>query len=292
MTWSVALKAPNGRRVQWMDSDTPGVFETDKALSIDAWAHRTLLEKDWDGWIMYNDEPPVGESKGTCGHCKGVVAWNAESAGWLIHSVPKWPPAFTEQLDGREILDNIKDDQVIFGQSFAWIEIPRGDLEKVLRHLALMQPQVYAVNDIGGLWQPMQKVPAGKSERIAFLEMEGGVQHVAKCRQWNACLFKDGLVPRFGGPCLAETWCRPKPVPTPDVFNAIVLGWPNSDPLVAYHESQDHSKYAVSAGETQWTYVGDINNMKSQFKRGGGGLVFADPAIHGAFNSLIHTSDR
>ncbi len=293
MTWSVALKAPNGRRVQWMDSDTAGTWERDAGLTIDDWARRTLLEQDWDGWIMYNDEPPTGKAPGTCGHAKGVVAWNAEKAGWLIHSVPKWPPAFTERLDGREILANIKDDQVEFGQSFAWIEIPRDSLEEVLAHAALMQPAVYAANDSGSLWKPMKRPPSGE-ERIAWRDMGGGVEHVAKCRQWGGCLFADGLVKEKGGPCVAETWCRPKPVPTAEVANAVVLGWPGTDPLVAYHESQDHSKYAVSAAgapKGPWTYVGDINNMKSQRKRGGGGLVFADPEVHEAFRGLIRTDD-
>ena len=36
---------------------------------------------------------------------------------------------------------------------------------------------------------------------------------------------------------------------------------------------------------------GDINNMKSQRKRGGGGLVFPGAAVHAAFWGLIHTDD-
>lgn len=77
------------------------------------------------------------------------------------------------------------------------------------------------------------------------------------------------------------------------MWNTIVLGWRGSNPLVAYHESQDHSKYAVSAtDQNPWTYVGDINNMKSQGKPGGGGVVFTDPAIRNVFASLIQTNDR
>lgn len=294
MAWSMALKAPNGRRVQWMEERLPGVWENDASATIDEWAHRTLLREDWDGWIMYNDEPPEGDgdAPGTCGHCKGVVAWNAEKAGWLIHSVPKWPPAFTERLDGREMMENIGDDQVIFGQSFAWVEVGRAALEGLLAHAALMQPWVYAANDPAGLYKA-RKAPSAKEEQVAWLELGEGLQHVAKCRQWNACLFQDALVAEKGGPCIAETWCRPRPVPTAEVWNAVVLGWPGSAPLVAYHESQDHSKYAVAASEEKpWTYVGDINNMKSQRKRGGGGLVFASEEVHAAFRGLIHTDDR
>ena len=289
--WSVALKAPNGRRVQWMDAADPK-WHVDAGATIDTWAHKTLLAEDWDAWIMYNDEPPGQKAAGSSGHCKGVIAWNAQKVGWLIHSVPLWPPAFTETIDKRELLENIPDDQVKFGQSFAWVELPRADLGRILQHVALMQPKVYAVNDPESNWKPMQSVPKDKALQISWINLEEGVRHVAKCRQWNSCLFQDGLIAALGGPCIAETWCRPKPVPTPEVFNAVVLGWPDSKPLVAYHEGQDHSKYAVSEGERPWTYVGDINNMKSQWKRGGGGLVFDCADIHKAFRSLIQTDDR
>ncbi|KAK9827043.1 hypothetical protein WJX74_004527 [Apatococcus lobatus] len=274
-----------------MDSDTPGVWETDAALKIDDWAHRTLLKEDWDGWVMYNDEPPGGKASGSVGHCKGVVAWNSDKAGWLIHSVPLWPPAFGQQLDGREILDNIRDDQVKFGQSFAWVDVARTDLAKVLDQVCVMQPAAYCVNDGQGLWESAKRAHGPRD--ISWTDLGAGVRHVAKRRQWGRCLFEEALVREAGGACLAETWCRPKPRPTERVWNAVVLGWPDTTPLVAYHESQDHSKYAVSEGaDRPWTYVGDINNMKSQWKRGGGGLVFSDPGIHRAFRSLIHTDDR
>lgn len=282
-----------------MDSSAPGRWEKDETLDIDAWTHRTLLKEDWDGWIMYNDEPPTGKVSGSCGHTKGVVVWNAEKAGWLIHSVPLWPPAFTETLDGKEILDNIKDDQVKFGQSFAWVDIPRGNLQRLLRHAALMQPSVYAVNDAKGEWQPMAKAPKEPEKRIEWIGINADLQHVAKCRQWGKCLFKDGIIASlYTSPCVAETWCRPKPTPTADVANAVVLAWPGSQPSVAYHESQDHSKFAYACEPSPdvekvgWAYVGDINNMKSQWKRGGGGLVFFDNRVREGLRQLVHTTDQ
>lgn len=282
-----------------MDSVAPGTWETDAGHTIDEWAEKTLLQQDWDGWIMYNDEPPADsghKSSGSFGHTKGVVAWNAEKAGWLIHSCPLWPPAFRETFDKKELFDKIPDDQVEFGQSFAWIDVARADLPALMGHIAMNQPNVYAATNADDLWRPMARAPVQEEDRIGWYDFGDGVSHVAKCRQWGKCLFSEGLNKKFGGACIVETWCRPKPKPTADVWNAIVLGWPGSDPLVAYHESQDHSKYAVSATNqwtgAPWTYVGDINNMKSQWKRGGGGLVFTDPAVRDAFASLIHTNDR
>ncbi len=43
--------------------------------------------------LMYNDEFPNGTSSETAAHAKGVVAFDATSGFWLVHSVPRFPPA-------------------------------------------------------------------------------------------------------------------------------------------------------------------------------------------------------
>ena len=47
------------------------------------------------GWILYNDEMPAsanGTDSGSCGHTKGVIAFDTASgsAFWLLHSWPKY----------------------------------------------------------------------------------------------------------------------------------------------------------------------------------------------------------
>lgn len=43
--------------------------------------------------LMYNDEWPNGTSSQTAAHAKGVVAFDGRSGFWLVHSVPRFPPA-------------------------------------------------------------------------------------------------------------------------------------------------------------------------------------------------------
>ena len=43
--------------------------------------------------MLYNDEHPDGNTSFTAGHTKGVVALGEWRGFWLVHSVPKFPPA-------------------------------------------------------------------------------------------------------------------------------------------------------------------------------------------------------
>ena len=43
--------------------------------------------------LMYNDEFPNGTSSESAAHAKGVVAFDGQSGFWLVHSVPRFPPA-------------------------------------------------------------------------------------------------------------------------------------------------------------------------------------------------------
>lgn len=54
-----------------------------------------LLSQQDEGQLllMYNDEFPNGTSSETAAHAKGVVAFDATSGFWLVHSVPRFPPA-------------------------------------------------------------------------------------------------------------------------------------------------------------------------------------------------------
>ena len=47
-----------------------------------------------------------------------------------------------------------------------------------------------------------------------------------------------------------------------------------------FKSSQDHSKWAVTEDHV---WIGDLNHMKLQEKRGGGGMVISDDALAIAF---------
>jgi hypothetical protein len=49
-------------------------------------------------------------------------------------------------------------------------------------------------------------------------------------------------------------------------------------------QTQDHSKWAVS---DIYCFIGDLNRMDSQRKRGGGGLLIRHPDLAHGFKELI-----
>jgi hypothetical protein len=107
----VALKFPGGTRgIRW-----DGTFVS---CDINSWIKSVAhVSQPWTGWVCYNDETKaLGIPQTRKGHCKGIVAWNAERISWLIHSVPNFPRIFT----GSEI-SNIEPGEHIYGQSFAHI---------------------------------------------------------------------------------------------------------------------------------------------------------------------------
>lgn len=108
-------------------------FERD----INDWIKSKLANNTWDGVLAYNDQ-----SDKTCkGHAKGIVVWNKQYVGWLIHSVPHWPSYFIRKAEDNSIysskgtstkiegtvnvLPSLPDSCKREGQSFMWTLLDR-----------------------------------------------------------------------------------------------------------------------------------------------------------------------
>lgn len=224
--WSVALKAPHGRRCTHYRPQSKWSDDGD----IDAWVRSTLgvvLHSAPYEWIMYNDEV-IGSSEAaspSCGHCKGVLVWPISRVGdafWLVHSVPRWPePAPTSVLD-------VPDPECVYGQSFAWVPFDVTKLDQVLSHLHVMQAHVYAASSPAA-WKAVASVAPVLSPHQwhEMADLAPGVAHCAKHAEWGRDLYEEGLVPGLfaGRPCAAETWMRPHMGGTPRVRNVSTVTW-------------------------------------------------------------------
>ena len=284
MNWSIALKAPAGLQCMHIEQGDTS-WRADPAYDIDAWVRDTVMARMWTSHVLANDEPPAQKADSSCAHSKIALFWNAEEVGWLIHSAPRWPADF---VDG-EVIGDIPPSERRYGQSFVWLPMPRHCLAGVLQQLHIERVHVYATHDPEGLFPA-----ASHHQRIEpclrELRLSDTVVHVAKNAQWRKDLFDDYCSPTWGGPCRVETWLRPKDEPTASSCNVARLRWPDGS---AYHESNDHSKWAVSDPrcKQRWVFVGGINRMSSQWHRGGGGVVIRDDALWSAFDGLIVETD-
>ena len=276
--YDIALKAPHGVAMQCI-VDGGWVRDSD----INVWIKKRFVDRGLGQWLVYNDEVPGQTVSESHGHCKGILAWNSNIIVWLIHSIPNFPASF----DSRHISD-IGPAETIFGQSLICLDnMDRRLLSGILQHLRMMNPCVFNTNNpefqnaiAGDLHGRRSRIPACVSELA--LDDTRTVIHVAKTALWEQDIYEH-LAQRFGGEWTCETWVRGQAcVQTPVVRDAERVVWPGAGPQ--YSSAADHSKYAVSRAHT---FVGDMNRMRSQFRRGGGGVVVADPIVSRLLSAVL-----
>jgi deoxyribonuclease II len=100
-----------------------------------------IYDENIDDYLiaMYNDEPTNADVDNVRGHTKGVVVANDISGFWLIHSVPKYPPAIGEKYDYPHT-------GTMYGQSFLCISLTGDQIGKVGRQLQYNEPRFYSSN--------------------------------------------------------------------------------------------------------------------------------------------------
>jgi deoxyribonuclease II len=155
--WFYLYKLPNefDRKAETVEQSNSGLNYLFITASSDRWtlSQRLINEsnsmpgltlspayhKNNDNFVMmYNDEPPNGATDGSRGHTKGVVVANDISGFWLIHSVPKYPPALEE---GRYDYPHTG---TIYGQSFLCISFTGDQMGTVGKQLAFNEPHFYS----------------------------------------------------------------------------------------------------------------------------------------------------
>jgi len=312
----VALKFPHGLIGAQYDEDRKK-FDP---CNIDDWVSSLYKNKLWTSWIVYNDEsehlnpnhndsvsprrgsvsprrgsvsprrgsvsprrgsvsPSVSDksdksdnqlkSHSTGGHCKGILAWNATHISWFVHSVPNFPREFTGST-----ISPIELSEHIYGQSFIHVtrQADEAFVKQAIAHIYLMNAHVFMKHNVPDVQQP--------KDMISTLSFSEEITHIAKSPKNEIDIYSEYLT-IYATDWLVETWKRGHAITTPstvkDVTNLSIFG-------VKYKESQDHSKWATSE---QYYWIGDLNRMTSQYKRGGGGFLVKNQGIALALKSII-----
>ena len=264
----IALKLPHGSKGAAWDA---GRFVP---VEMNQWLSQLYANKTWTGYFCYNDDLPQGPHT-TRGHCKGIVTWNESRIGWLIHSVPRFPDTFNGST-----LSPIGHSELVYGQSFLYVEQSRAKvpLEDVLRQILWMKPNLFHVHNLPPV------VPYSSSPLdLKSLRWSPTVTHLSKSPDHATDYIGTELAKMDNGQWHEETWKRgceyhPKEKgKLHSIHTLCLLG-------TTFHSTQDHSKWAASPNHV---WIGDLNHMKSQEKRGGGGMVMRDPNLATALQGLV-----
>lgn len=231
--------------------------------------------------ILYNDEPPKGETDGFRGHTKGVVITDGTTGFWMIHSVPKYPPMLGESY-------HYPDTGKIYGQSFLCITFGADQMDIIGKQLIMNEPHVYSFvipDELRERFPNLVRATEMKTNknppfwRAATLKSSAGTlfHSFAKSGQFKKELYADFIAPSLQVDLLVETWQHgagnlPSDCSTSE-WKVMNVKQVQVTDKYQFTTLKDHSKWAVSvAGDKEYVCIGDINRQEHQKVRGGGSV--------------------
>jgi deoxyribonuclease-2 len=259
--------------------------------------------------MFYNDEHPDGNTSFSMGHTKGALVFNDQLGYWLVHSVPKYPPAMTEDQQ----YDYPHTGQM-YGQSFLCISLhTKTSADLIGIQLLYNHPFVYSVN-----------IPKWAERSYPYLTRAAQGEHVkkapffhtmtfrslnglrftsfAKYTHFGQDLYADLVAPTLRTNLMVETWPNgPGKMNSScqgvfKVLNIDAIDFKSKPRDVSFVTKKDHAKWAVSyikpnllggLSKDKYVCIGDINRMETQKKRAGGTVCFQDKFAWKAFTTII-----
>jgi hypothetical protein len=276
----VALKFPHGKTgIEFSDLQKCFIDCAD----INVWLKTIYKSQTFTNWIVYNDQMKKHHQSQGHGHAKGIVAWNDAKISWLCHSVPEFPSFFNGE--NGEISD-IDQSELIYGQSFQYIEIPyhNDKLYDIMNQLYIMDVNI--VEEKNHLTFPRRK-----NDTINTIVLSDKITHIAKSPKHQIDIYSQSIVIQFPHLWKVQTWVRGNIIESeiPISFRRVRDIKKIKYKDISYKESQDNSKWAVS--DSTFYCVGDLNRMTCQYNRGGGAFIFDNKDLSHSFRDLICEDD-
>ena len=274
----LSIKLPHGLSYIHYSEEVKSFIKPVSNDNINAWIKGLYKNSNWKSWIVYNDQIElIGLHHTTKGHCKGIITWNDENISWLCHSTPNFPKYF----NGNEISD-LESNEHVYGQIYQYIEIPFDIflLNEILLQIHIMDANVYMEKYDKPVYFNKDDV---KNIMIKKIKLHNTIEHVAKSPYNEIDIYSEYLAHEFPYKWYVETWIRGHHIEK--TCDKIIDIKDIQFEDIKYTEKQDHSKWAVSDNEFYW--VGDLNRMTSQYKRGGGGFIIKDIFIAESFRNIF-----
>ena len=270
----VAIKFPNGNYgIEY--NDNLKVFT--RCSDLDIWLMNLYKNKSWKSWILYNDETDkINYHHTRKGHCKGIVAWDDKRISWLCHSAPNFPRYF----EGNSI-SKIEHGELIYAQSFQYIEIDYSEsmIIDIINQVHLMEANIYFEKNNSFKINPI----IDDKQHISVLKISDHITHLAKTPHYEIDIYGDYIAKIYNYNWKIETWLRGHLITTitENISDVNSVRFDN----FSYTEKHDHSKIGSTNQGFYW--VGDLNRMTSQYKRGGGGFICFDKDLADALDKLL-----
>lgn len=246
--------------------------------------------------LFYNDENPEGKEFFTHGHTKGALAFDGESGFWLVHSVPRYPPAASDgyayPASGHR-----------YGQTYMCITLNSSMINNIGLQLRYNNPHIHDYNFPDAMkddFPNINELVKGKFIKdppyrnlLEFTSLQlADYFSFSKGTKFANDLYSSFVAPNLKTDLLTETWQHGDDNIGPscdgdytveDIAGINLKMCDGSS--YSFHNSNDHSKFAVGK-EKHYVCIGDINRQTSQYKRGGGTVCKLDERLWKVFQSL------
>ena len=269
------------------------------------------------GYVLYNDQ--ADQVTVIKGHTKGILLFNENSAIWIVHSIPHFPPKKSENNYF------IRPPQCVFGQSMLCMSFNFEQLDQIGRQMLYTFPQIYDyyipeklknLNSrvLDNLLSVINRkhVTQAPWTSVKQLITRGGelLLSISKFTDFHDDLYSGLMTQTLETDLLTETWnngpgtLKSNCTSPWNVLNIQHIKFEAAELSFSVHN--DHSKWAVSYQENsvndlfyfdelekvqvpKFLCIGDINRQLDQFKRAGGTICFINNTrIWEQYSSLVY----
>ena len=302
--WWFASKEPKG--TSYLYADTIQIQLSQSAHDLNdttAGALANTLTQLWTdsvtlGYAIFNDEPFNEPVSFTCGHTKGIWAWDTGSkTGFILtHSIPIFP-AGPSQVSAYQALSS---NAWTYAQNMACFSFDIDTLSKMATNAKLTSANLYDVRVPSDTPTEIAEFANGSKmenpicSQLTIQTLGGqGLSYFAKSGVWDGELYAECLAPGLAADVLVESWIRgsaegPSCNGTQSVNDIQELNFGSG---FEYKESSDHSKWAVIADGSVFCSA-DINRMTTQYARGGGAICMKNAKFATQMKNAITGHDQ
>ncbi|KAJ6246260.1 deoxyribonuclease ii [Anaeramoeba flamelloides] len=319
--WWIIYKYPTlsgadagGYGYSYGDANSPKIVPTGKRLdhNLNGALGSTLkqtygnLNSDNIGWVFYNDEVEGHSVSTSFAHAKGAVIWDSATAVWIVHSLPKFPPATDKAY-------SLPDSASDYGQVFMCNSMKYSDVDEIGLGLRYKYTHIYESNFPTKYKSPLsnmykiinqEKISGSYSYTQVFSTIKGlTFKSFSKTSKWSTTTnttLHEGLIGKSLGINAAwQTWMNgnggkePSFCPTSGYeYQCVNVNTVRITDQIQWKQTKDHAKWGITIeGDSKYVCIADINRMYSQMKRGGGSICFQHDQIHSSFSSFIGDRD-